>query len=191
MTEYPTKSAHIRALGATGLPVAAIAKAVGVRYQHVRNVLMDSGLIIPNKHAVVPRTPVPPKPPLTRKALLDAGFHIAGRWMNVNGDLAFEGDLPAAAGVYAFCDKDIAFYVGVATMGVAKRLYFYRKPAVTQTTSMRVKALLLEHLSSDSMDVLVAMAGLSEWNGLPVDLNAGLELGLIKGHHLKWNKRGL
>jgi AbrB family looped-hinge helix DNA binding protein len=37
--ELPTKSAKIRALAADGVPRADIARKLGIRYQHVRNVL--------------------------------------------------------------------------------------------------------------------------------------------------------
>src|ERR1039458_869726 len=49
---------------------------------------------------------------------------------------------------YTFVSGDVALYVGVATMGLAKRLYFYRRPGPTQKTSIRVKALLLEALET-------------------------------------------
>lgn len=34
-----------------------------------------------------------------------------------------------------------------------------------------------------------AVPGDLEWNGLPVNLSAGLELGLIQKYALPWNKR--
>jgi AbrB family looped-hinge helix DNA binding protein len=39
LEELPTKSAKIRALAADGIPRADIARKLGIRYQHVRNVL--------------------------------------------------------------------------------------------------------------------------------------------------------
>lgn len=39
LDELPTKSAKIRALAADGVPRADIARKLGIRYQHVRNVL--------------------------------------------------------------------------------------------------------------------------------------------------------
>lgn len=35
------------------------------------------------------------------------------------------------AGAYAFVKEEVAIYVGVAAMGLRKRLYFYAKPGVT------------------------------------------------------------
>lgn len=39
-----TKSDKIRALGRRGVPTSDIAKYLGIRYQHARNVLVDGGL---------------------------------------------------------------------------------------------------------------------------------------------------
>lgn len=39
-----TKSDKIRALGRRGIPTSDIAKYLGIRYQHARNVLVDGGL---------------------------------------------------------------------------------------------------------------------------------------------------
>lgn len=36
---FPTKSAKIRTMAADGMKRSAIAKTLGIRYQHVRNVL--------------------------------------------------------------------------------------------------------------------------------------------------------
>ena len=40
VADLPTKSAKIRALAAKGLSRSEIAKGLGIRYQHVRNVLI-------------------------------------------------------------------------------------------------------------------------------------------------------
>ena len=191
---YPSKSAHIRALASRGMPAADIARAVGVRYQHARKVLLDADLLParasrPTKVGRI--SAAKEKPALSAELLLESGFSRAGEWYEDGGVLMFRGDLPKGPGVYAFAGETNICYVGVATMGLAKRLYFYRKPGISQTTSLRVRAALLEHLKASRMDVLVAEAGATHWNGLPVDLNAGLELGIIKNFSLPWNKRGV
>jgi hypothetical protein len=51
-----------------------------------------------------------------------------------------------------------------------------------------MKALLLAALEErEAIDILVARPGMGEWNGLPVNNGARLELGLIQ---LAWNQRG-
>lgn len=191
MSTFPTKSAHIRALAVDGVRPTEIASTVGVRYQHVRSVLLAAGLWEPRGQTSATQPKPQNKPRLHRSTLLTSGFKLVASWTTEGADLVIDGELPREAGVYAFCDAEHVYYVGVATMGLAKRLYFYRRPGATQTTSLRVKGLLLEHLATRPMDILIALPGTSQWNGLPVDLNAGLELGLIKNFTPVWNKRGV
>lgn len=73
-------------------------------------------------------------------------------------------------------------------MGIAKRLYFYGRPGITQRTSKRLNALIKgELLVSGSIEIYVAIPPDLEWNGLPI--HGGLELGLIKKYALPWNMR--
>lgn len=53
VAHLPTKSARIRALAAKGLSRADIARALGIRYQHVRNVLVADE----EKASAAPRQP--------------------------------------------------------------------------------------------------------------------------------------
>jgi hypothetical protein len=93
--------------------------------------------------------------------------------------------LPKCVGVYAFAKDGIVLYVGVATMGLAKRLYFYGKPGVSQ----RKGIIKNELLTVPAIDIYIAVPSDLEWNGLPVHGSAGLELGLIKKYALPWNMR--
>lgn len=84
----------------------------------------------------------------------------------------------------------MVLYVGVATMGIAKRLYFYSKPGVTQRTSQRINTIIKnELLTVAAIDVYIALPPDFDWNGLPIHGSAGLELGLIKKYALQWNMR--
>lgn len=110
----------------------------------------------------------------------------------MDGALVLDQPLPKNRGVYAFVKNGVALYVGLATMGLAKRLYFYGKPGVTQRTSQRVNELLkVELLSAPYIDIYTATPSNLEWNGLPVSGDAGLELGLIETFSLPWNIRGV
>ena len=117
---------------------------------------------------------------------IGGGFKLSGRWMLSDaGDLKKYRPLPDAVGVYAFGTDDIVVYVGVATMGLAKRLYFYGKPGNTQRTNLRMNDLLRsEFLTVPAIEIYTATPVDFEWNGLPVHASAGLELGLIKKHAL-------
>jgi len=129
---------------------------------------------------------------LAVERLTEGGFALSASWiLSVTGELALDGPLPKAVGVYAFVRNSVAVYVGVATMGLAKRLYFYGKPGVTQLTSLRVNGILKSELQSvPSIQIYTAQPPDLEWNGLPIHGSGGLELGIIKQFSLPWNKRG-
>lgn len=190
-------SEQIRALASEGLSTGEIARRLGIRYQHAYNVLNNSTgrqtareIVVPTVGQIVPVVAAV-KPPLPAEILTSAGFKSAGQWiLNDSGELTLNGAVPRSLGVYAFVKNGIAQYVGVATIGLAKRLYFYMRPGPTQRTSQRLNEILKSELVTVSgIDVLTASPPDLEWNGLPVHGSAGLELGLIKKYSLPWNVR--
>lgn len=183
-----TKADQIRGLAAEGLSVSEVAARVGVRYQHAYNVLKRSGKITVPRAA---KAPTQSKPPLPAQTLLDAGFHCASGWaLDDTGLLILTEALPKDVGVYAFVRAGVVMYVGVATMGLAKRIYFYARPGVSQRTSLRLNDIIRRELQSAAkIDVLIAQPEDMQWHGLPVHGAAGLELGLIKAYALPWNMR--
>jgi hypothetical protein len=183
-----TKAEQIRQFSAEGLSVSEIASRMGVRYQHAYQVLKRSET--PRKPRVVKPSSVQ-KPPLLSQTLLNAGFHRASGWiLDESGTLSLSDALPKEVGVYAFVKAGVVMYVGVATMGLAKRIYFYAKPGVSQRTSQRLNGIIRAELEfAAEIDVLVAHPSDMQWNGLPVHGAAGLELGLIKAYSLPWNLR--
>lgn len=55
---------------------------------------------------------------------------------------------------------------------------------------IRIKGYLLEALASfPRIDIYTARPANLEWNGLPVNASAGLEIGLIHKYALPWNRR--
>lgn len=183
-----TKADQIRRLSAEGLSVSEIAAKVGVRYQHAYNVLR---LNSPKTSPRVSKPPIQSKPPLYSQVLLDAGFRRACGWaLDDAGLLCVTDALPKDVGVYAFAKHGIVNYVGVATMGLAKRIYFYARPGISQRTSLRLNDTIKREIQSGGeIDVLIAQPENMQWNGLPVHGAAGLELGLIKAFALPWNIR--
>jgi hypothetical protein len=125
------------------------------------------------------------------KELESAGFEFAARWaLSDEGELIIDRPLPKAVGVYAFAKDGTVVYVGVATMGLAKRIHFYRMPGATQRTSQRLNAIIKAELQATPyIEIYTATPDNLEWNGLPVHGSAGLELGLIKKFALPWNMR--
>ena len=186
-------SEDIRALAREGLATAEIARRLGIRYQHAYNVLKAGGTLpAPSKGVSEAARLLPQqKPPLPVDTLIAGGFTFSGRWiLSATNALVLDQPLPKGVGVYAFVKDGFALYVGVATMGLAKRLYFYGKPGVSQRTSLRLNGIIKnELLTTPAIDIYVAEPPDLEWNGLPVHGSAGLELGLIKKFALPWNMR--
>jgi len=181
-------------LAREGLSPAEIARQLGIRYQHAYNVLRADGSLSAAKHSSHTSEPDGrdrAKPPLMVGILAQGGFNLASRWrLSGDGNLMLDQALPRVVGVYAFVKEDVAQYVGVATMGLAKRLYFYGRPGITQRTSLRINAIIKnELLTVSAIDIYVALPPDLEWNGLPIHGSAGLELGLIKKYALPWNMR--
>jgi hypothetical protein len=183
-----TKADAIRRLASEGLSVSEVAARVGVRYQHAYNVLKQSGTTAALRAA---KAPAQTKPPLHAQTLFDAGFRRASGWaLDDTGLLILTDALPKEVGVYAFVRAGVVMYVGVATMGLAKRIYFYARPGVSQRTSLRLNDIIRRELQSAAeIDVLIAQPEDMQWHGLPVHGAAGLELGLIKAYALPWNMR--
>lgn len=106
--------------------------------------------------------------------------------------LSTDAPLPVGVGVYAFSSGETVLYVGLASKGVAKRLYFYGRPGSTQRTSLRLNEAIRNELAAGAqIDILTAHPGDFQWNGLRVNGSAGLELGLIETYSLPWNIRGI
>jgi len=125
--------------------------------------------------------------------LKDAGFREIGYWRERDGALVpdLTEAVSARGAVYVFVDNDEIAYIGLSMMPLDKRFYHYAKPGPSQPTNIRLKALILDGLSSGAIfRILVAFPGHLEWNGLPLDVAPGLETALINTIQPKWNKKG-
>lgn len=185
-----TTADRIRALAADGQSVSQIARELGIRYQQAYQVLKRS-TITPTSPQLPAVPTLPAKSSLAVAELTERGFDPHGCWkIGSDGRLTLELPLPKEVGVYAFAQGGIVQYVGVATMGLAKRIRFYARPGATQRTSQRLNALILGELGAGrAVEIYVALPPDLEWRGLPVHGSAGLELGLIKKFRLPWNMR--
>ena len=182
-----SKSERIRQLAKDGVPTADIARTLGIRYQHAYNVLKNTDVPTAGKSG----PSKPSKPGLSKETLLSHGFSLAAEWrLSEDGAIYLSAALPKCEGVYAFSMDAIVQYVGVATMGLARRLYHYAKPGISQRTSIRINGVIRDLLTGGgAVEILYACPDHMEWNGLPVHGSAGLELGLIKTFDLPWNQR--
>ena len=188
-----TVAEQIRALAQKGSTIAEIAHTLNIRYQHAYNVLKRSNEPTAKKPVkgarIVQRAKI--KPELSTEELTRCGFQLSAKWILApDGSIRADQQLPKEVGVYAFAKGGLVLYIGVATMGLAKRLYFYSKPGATQRTSLRINAIIRETLQTvRSIEIYTATPKDLDWNGLPIHASAGLELGMIKKYSLPWNVR--
>lgn len=128
---------------------------------------------------------------LTVDELVDCGFTLSGRWrLSNSGELELEVPAPVVSGMYAFALNGIVQYVGVGTIGLAKRLSHYAKPGISQITNQRLNRIIKNQMrKSSQVEIYTASPPDLDWNGLPIHGSAGLELGLIKKYALPWNSR--
>jgi len=197
--DLQTTSDKIRALARAGYDRAEIAKYLDIRYQHVRNVLLRSGIAGGLRRDVeAEREPVEvdaapaPREDTSWKVLTDAGFALLGEWTHdPDSLLRLDARAPSAPGVYAFVVDDIVVYVGLTLSGLKTRLDQYRRGHDGQRTSSRINGRISETLrEGKQVKVLVATPEPQEWQELPVNTAAGLEAGLIEMIRPSWNIRG-
>lgn len=93
-------------------------------------------------------------------------------------------------GVYAYAVDGVVMYVGSAQRGLHGRLRHY-EISRRMRTSARVRTEILKCLvHGDSVEVyLLPEPPAISWNGIPVNLIAGLEEGLIQALKPAWNIR--
>ena len=124
-----------------------------------------------------------------------AGFLEVGHWeLDSNRQPRFVGQAPGEPGVYAIIVNGGVCYIGCAQRGIHRRFRKYNNPDNKGAVAIRVRGYITEALSSDAKVNVLALKTISEpvpWNGLPLDLIAGLEEGLIRQMQPAWNRRGL
>jgi hypothetical protein len=132
----PTTTADkIRALANAKYERTEISKILGIRYQHVRNVMLRSELAGGLRREVeAEREPVEvdaapaPREDTSGKVLTEAGFQLLGEWTHDPESLIrLDAKAPALPGVYAFVVDDIVVYVGLTLSGLKTRFDQYRR----------------------------------------------------------------
>jgi len=193
-------SDKIRALARAGYARTEIAELLQIRYQHVRKVLVDAGITDGLQRSVeAERQPILVEPPeekerkeTSSEVLLQAGFQFAGHWTRLpDGAITIKGKIPAHPGVYALVLDNVVVYVGLTLNGLSTRMNQYRRGHKGQRTSARVNGLITAALAEGrEIKILVAAPESDQWNGLPVNVSAGLEAGLIELISPLWNIQG-
>lgn len=194
-----TTAAKIRALANAGYDRTEISQVLGIRYQHVRNVLLRSGITSGLRRRIdVEREPVtvdaaaPVREDTSWEVLAQAGFESLGEWTKDSaGALSLDGRAPTSPGVYAFVVDDVVVYVGLTLNGLRTRFDQYRRGHKGQRTSARINGLIGRTLlEGRRVKVLAATPEPLEWKELPVNTAAGLEAGLIEMIQPAWNIKG-
>lgn len=193
-----TTSAKIRSLAALGLARTEIRDLLGVRYQHVRKVLVDAGIsdgLVRSRMADdEPRVQAAVAPPVEAvpwRMLLSYGFKITGQWTLAEDGIQLDGLPPGEPGVYAFILDDQIVYVGLTQTALKTRMGHYRLGHSKQKTSARVKKLIQKSLADGGeVVVLTCVPGELDWNGLSLQLGPSLEASLISLIHPLWNIQG-
>ena len=194
-----TTSDKIRALANGGYDRADLATYLNIRYQHVRNVLLRSGItgglrsdVQAEREPVEVTSAPPPRVDTSWDVLTHAGFQFLGEWTREpESTLRLDSNAPMSPGVYAFVVDDIVVYVGLKLNSLRGRLDQYRRGHEGQLTSARINDLIAQTLSGGKrVKVLVATPEPLEWNDLPVNTAASLEAGLIEMIRPAWNIKG-
>ncbi|HET9177051.1 MAG TPA: hypothetical protein VFQ24_01700 [Terriglobia bacterium] len=194
-----TTADKIRALAQAGYTRTEISRVLGIRYQHVRNVLLRSGItgglrrqVEVERESVAVEAAPPSRKDVSWQALTKAGFKLLGEWTR-DGESAirFAGQAPTSPGVYAFVVDDVVVYVGLTLNGLRTRFDQYRRGHKRQRTSARINSLIGRTLAEGKhVRALAATPNPLEWQGLPINTAAGLEAGLIEMIQPSWNIKG-
>jgi hypothetical protein len=127
--------------------------------------------------------------------LARVGFVRVGRWSLESGKPCYSLDELAGATdvLYAFVSEGQVLYIGKTTKELQSRMYGYQRPGPTQRTNIACNAKLLEMLTSkQTVDIYVFRDLEPKLHaGIPINLAAGLEDGLIREFRPPWNKAGL
>lgn len=135
---------------------------------------------------------------MTRSASLEqlkrVGFRRIGEW-KLDADVlscAIDDPLPGSRVLYAFVEGQQVLYIGKSVRTLQKRLQGYARPGHSQRTNLRANALIRETLGSERRVEVYAFVDPAEmtYAGMPVNLAAGLEDGLIDSIRPPWNKTG-
>ncbi len=125
--------------------------------------------------------------------LKDIGFRHIGHWKVELKKLYLDQTKmqKTSPAMYAFVWADQVMYVGKTSQALAKRLYFYAKPGPTQSTNIRLNALLLYSIQNGKP---VDIYGYADTSPIKVgifdlDTAAGLEDSIISRLQPLWNKR--
>jgi hypothetical protein len=127
--------------------------------------------------------------------LRQIGFEKAGQWslQDHKPICALEIHGSACDVLYAFALGSQVLYVGKTTRSLQQRMYGYQRPGPTQRTNIACNQKIVQALCAEpAIDIYVFRDPAPRLHaGIPINLAAGLEDGLIREFKPPWNKAGL
>lgn len=131
--------------------------------------------------------------PLQR--LENMGFRRCGQWsLETNALTCMLTEHASASNVlYAFVSDGVVLYIGKTVRSLKQRMYNYRMPGPSQSTSIRGNKLIKDFVAQGKGVEIYALPdhGLLYYGGFHVNLAAGLEDALISNLKPPWNKAGI
>jgi hypothetical protein len=136
----------IRALAQAGYNRFEISQILGIRYQHVRNVLLGLGFSGGlRRDAEADREPVEvevtpaPRADTAWTVLTDGGFEFIGEWTHDPESLIWlDAKAPSSPGIYASILDDVLVYVDLTLSGLKTRFDQYRRRHKGPKTNSRI-----------------------------------------------------
>jgi hypothetical protein len=127
--------------------------------------------------------------------LKQGGFNRVGCWSAVPGsdEMMLDAVAPKEPGVYVHVVNGSIMYVGSAQRGLSRRMNHYCRTK-SMRTAYRIRQNILAALADGlvvEVYMLVPTPDELSYHGLPIDIIAGVEEGLIRAVRPLWNIRGL
>lgn len=122
------------------------------------------------------------------------GFRRVGSWHLSSGSIfcRLERESKSSNLLYSFISEEEVVYIGKTRQPLNRRMYNYKNPGPTQSTNIRVNALIGNALvASHSVDIYVLPDdGSFQYRGIRINLAAGLEDSLVAAIEPIWNLMG-
>ncbi len=126
--------------------------------------------------------------------LLRVGFESVGDWFVEDGVLRYRLSKCGSARkiLYAFVADGRVLYIGKSVRSLAERLNGYVNPGPTQSTNVKNHKNIKESLKKGTVEIFAFAPPEDEivYRGVPLNLAAGLEDGLIAEIEPLWNESG-
>jgi hypothetical protein len=126
--------------------------------------------------------------------IINFGFTKIGDWQLIFGGICFKFKIksPQKNFIYSFVIDNQVVYIGKSTQTIYQRMHGYQKPGPTQNTNIRINRLIYENLiNGKCVEIYFFQPNIKlDYQGIDIDLPAGLEISFIKYFKPCWNLLG-